>query len=487
MGGAASASLATIDHRHDSSLRGQSDVSENDSHEQYADDVEMSVTATESSSSLPETPTVSAPGSTGPSRWPVLWGALASGGFYGLIHAGYLSGELIQRYFASHPVEYVATTLFFIGLAALASKLLDTSSQTSSLSQIALPPRGETKQTATQCDALLTHLDTLPKRQQRGYLAGRLRNAVTFVHRKQDATGLDEEVRHLSDLDAEKSHDSFALVRIIIWAVPILGFLGTVIGITLAIANLSPQQLEESLPMVTSGLGVAFDTTALSLGLSIVLMFSMFLASRCETTLLIQVDARAAGELIGRFEQSMLADSDPLTAVRRMADEVIHSSERLVARQAELWQETIQQADQRWSEIGVTAGKHLHEALSHALNDHAAAVSDGAKEVNAENHRGLDRVQQAMAENTTVIADQQDKLIKQGESLLRIVDTGSQLSIMQESLNQNLATLASSGSFAETAMSLSAAINLLAARLGQAPMTLTDGNNSAPQTTGHAA
>ncbi|MEI2659369.1 MAG: MotA/TolQ/ExbB proton channel family protein [Bifidobacterium adolescentis] len=52
------------------------------------------------------------------------------------------------------------------------------------------------------------------------------------------------------------------LIRTITWAVPILGFLGTVIGITMAIANITPDQLESSLGEVTAGLAVAFDTTA---------------------------------------------------------------------------------------------------------------------------------------------------------------------------------------------------------------------------------
>jgi chemotaxis protein MotA len=58
-------------------------------------------------------------------------------------------------------------------------------------------------------------------------------------------------------------------IRYLIWTIPSLGFVGTVIGISsaLAIANSSDVNL------VTGKLGVAFDTTLVSLILSIIIMF----------------------------------------------------------------------------------------------------------------------------------------------------------------------------------------------------------------------
>ena len=54
-------------------------------------------------------------------------------------------------------------------------------------------------------------------------------------------------------------------MRLIVWAIPILGFLGTVIGITMALNAIDPKAVEESMMQVTTGLGVKFDTTALAL------------------------------------------------------------------------------------------------------------------------------------------------------------------------------------------------------------------------------
>ncbi len=66
---------------------------------------------------------------------PFLWGVLGSAGFYALIYAGPLDVPFIKRYFAHHPVEYMETVMFSIGLAALLIKTFDTLAQQAGLSE----------------------------------------------------------------------------------------------------------------------------------------------------------------------------------------------------------------------------------------------------------------------------------------------------------------------------------------------------------------
>ena len=82
------------------------------------------------------------------------------------------------------------------------------------------------------------------------------------------ADELDDQLRNLADTDALALESSYALTRFITWAIPIIGFLGTVLGITGAISGVTPEVLEKSLSTVTDGLALAFDTTALALGLT---------------------------------------------------------------------------------------------------------------------------------------------------------------------------------------------------------------------------
>ena len=406
-------------------------------------------------------------------RMPLLWGGLAYVVFSLLVKKGVLANQYIDRYFNSHVVEQITTVLFFVGMAALVIKFIDTIVEWVNLDRISLSPAPQGGQSVEDASSLITEIERLPQAARNSYLGRRLREALEYVHRKGAAENLDEEVRHLADVDYERMQASYALTRIIIWAIPILGFLGTVIGITMAIAKLSPQALETSLPEVTNGLGVAFDTTALALALSIVLMFVKFFIERIEVQLLSTVDQRMSQLLVGRFEE-FGTGTDPNTAsVRRMAETVVGATETLVERQAELWNATIEAANTRWSEVTGAAGKQLQDALAGALDSglqqHANALVRGEQAIAGESHRHWDQLGETLIRSSEIVASQQAELVRQGDMLREVVDAMGQVQNLETTLNNNLATLAGAGNFEETVMSLSAAIQLLSARLGHEP------------------
>ena len=404
-------------------------------------------------------------------RSSLLWGLLASLAFFAPIQTGRWKDEFVLRYFAGHWVEYIETAMFFVGLAGLILKALDVLRQRGSLNRVKLPPAADRPLPPSEAKPLLTALQATPEHQRDDYLPRRLREALQSVLFSGSADKLGDELKYLSETDASRAHGSYALLRIIIWAIPILGFLGTVIGITMAIASLNPQALEDSLPTVTGGLGVAFDTTALALGLSMVLMFVQFFVDRMEGGLLSAVDARAAEELGGRFEQLGAGDDPQVAVVRRIADAVIKSTEALVERQAEVWQRTIDAAQKRWSELAASSGKQLEAALSGALAQsivaHAERLAASSEATAEQNRRNWSRLQQTLADNTEKVKAQQAELVRQGDVLLRVVEASGHVTKLETALNSNLSALAGAQHFEETVLNLAAAIHLLNARLGQ--------------------
>ena len=95
---------------------------------------------------------------------PIFWGAIVCCGFYGLFFVGVLDNEFVDRYFASHPVEYVATIMFFIGLAALAIKGIDIAAQHQGLAKPLLGPIPLGGQPVIDCEPLAGQLKRLPQR-----------------------------------------------------------------------------------------------------------------------------------------------------------------------------------------------------------------------------------------------------------------------------------------------------------------------------------
>jgi hypothetical protein len=409
--------------------------------------------------------------------WPLLLGLAAWVGFYALLKQGLLGGDWLVRYFAGHWVEYAEAALFFIGLAALAIKALGVVGQHAVVGRVSLGPAPAGGQPAEDAEGMLGGLSELPPIASGSYLARRLRDALEFVHRKGSAEGLDDELKYLSESDAVGAQESNALVTLVIWATPMLGFLGTVIGITMALGDLSPQVLvekpQEAMKGLLAGLAVAFDTTALALTLSMVLMFVKFGVDQFETQLLSIVDRRAAEELVGRF-RAYGADLDPqLAPVRHMAETVIRSSETLVRRQTELWQATIDAAHQQWTTLMDSAGGRWQSALGGAIEQsleaHAARLADTETAAAERAAAFWERLEHTLSESARRLHAQQSELAKQGELLLKVVEATGEVTRLEHALNDNLRSLAGAKNFEATVMSLAAAIHLLTARLENGP------------------
>ncbi|MAG34153.1 MAG: hypothetical protein CL908_25010 [Deltaproteobacteria bacterium] len=125
-----------------------------------------------------------------------------------------------------------------------------------------------------------------------------------------------------SRADEGRVDASYALVRVFVWAVPTLGFIGTVIGIGAAVAGFSEtldaaaslDGMKESIGSVTGGLGVAFDTTLLALVMSILIMFPASAVQRFEEVFLAEVDDYCADVLVWRLADEAGSDADERAA-----------------------------------------------------------------------------------------------------------------------------------------------------------------------------
>ncbi len=107
------------------------------------------------------------------------------------------------------------------------------------------------------------------------------------------------------------SETSYSLPRILVWAIPLLGFIGTVIGISGAVSGFSGflensgdvEQIKEGIGQVTSNLGLAFDTTLLALFLSVLVMIPLVMIERYESNLLLGIDVFINDKLLPRLKK----------------------------------------------------------------------------------------------------------------------------------------------------------------------------------------
>lgn len=371
---------------------------------------------------------------------------LSALGFYGTLSFLELpSNHVLVRYTTGHPIEYATIALFLWGLADLAGKWLRVRWDRAALGFDWLEDVGASLP-ASEAGAVLEKVARAPRRMLMTSLGRRLCEALADVQDKQASEHLEDYLKDLADQEAERAHSGFALCRVIAWMIPILGFLGTVVGITMAIANITPEQLESSLPEVTAGLAVAFDTTALSLALSMVLIFAMFVVERSEQHVLRAVETRARRLLAHRFLASSPASTPYLSAVHAASEQVIRHTSTLVERQTELWAKSVGDLQARMQQF-------------HANRESAfAGVLEGIANQWRRDTQTIDRAYKQMEQ-------MQLGLTKIAELLIERTGQERALVAAQDRLAENLRMLRQTQSFDEALHSLTAAVHLLTVRV----------------------
>ena len=115
-------------------------------------------------------------------------------------------------------------------------------------------------------------LEALPE-PERGFLLPRaLRGALNRYGASSSVQDVSNVVRDLCDTEADRLDSELSMVRYISWAIPSIGFIGTVRGIGQALGN-AHEAVAGNIAAVTASLGVAFNSTFIALLISIVIMF----------------------------------------------------------------------------------------------------------------------------------------------------------------------------------------------------------------------
>lgn len=139
-----------------------------------------------------------------------------------------------------------------------------------------------------------------------------------LIHRiivQYESTGSLGDARGVLDSSVELFQHSMGLrynmLRYLIWLLPTLGFIGTLIGISLALGESSAlpdlqvsAELESWIKTLTTRLGLAFNTTLVGLSLSAILVFCNSLASGREEQVLNDTSQYCLDNIISRLRQN---------------------------------------------------------------------------------------------------------------------------------------------------------------------------------------
>lgn len=239
-----------------------------------------------------------------------LLGGVLTGAFFGLLQTEAVRDSSFADVFINRgPTQFVVVFLFFWSLMILMIKWLKLRFQWKSLDVRVIPNEpGFTLSTVT-VGKVLDHIHDCVDDPRHFVLFNRIVVALSNLRNLGHVGDVDDILRSQASQDESAMETSYALVQGFVWAIPVLGFIGTVLGLSGAIGKFSGvlsdsgdiSQITSALKGVTAGLATAFDTTLVALVAALVIQMLMTVLKKNEEEFLDAAMEFGIRNVVGRL------------------------------------------------------------------------------------------------------------------------------------------------------------------------------------------
>ncbi len=177
------------------------------------------------------------------------------------------------------PSQFVTMFLFFWALGILLIKTQKLRLQRRALTVNAVPAQGDFQLNTATARSTLDRIHGLADATGHFLLLNRIERALSNLKNIGQISDVSSILQTQAAYDEEQVNSSYGLVQGFIWAIPVVGFIGTVLGLSQAIGFFGETLksegdmggIRESLQSVTAGLATAFETTLVALVCALVL------------------------------------------------------------------------------------------------------------------------------------------------------------------------------------------------------------------------
>lgn len=190
--------------------------------------------------------------------------------------------------------------LFFWGILEIAALRSRLTVEADAFTAHLLPEKENYILSAEDANQLKLNMQQI-EHTQKYYLTDLIKKACTKYRLSKSSS----EVLTLTDAQIKlynaeiESEQTF--INYVSWAIPSVGFIGTVLGIAASLGYANEASTTEGVAKVTSMLAVAFDTTLVALVLSIVLMYQIHALHRQQDELFTRMNNYIIENLVNRF------------------------------------------------------------------------------------------------------------------------------------------------------------------------------------------
>jgi biopolymer transport protein ExbB/TolQ len=180
--------------------------------------------------------------------------------------------------------------LMFWALAIMGFKSVKTIRQRALLEEDLIPLSEGMRILPEDTRDVSRQIQALPPHQQDALLPRALLAGLQRFSTTRNIQDVASATRAYCTSEAERLESELSMIRYIAWAIPSVGFIGTVRGIGEALGQ-AHKALEGDIFEVTKSLGVAFNSTLIALLISIVLMFLLHQLQLLQERYVLDVEA----------------------------------------------------------------------------------------------------------------------------------------------------------------------------------------------------
>jgi biopolymer transport protein ExbB/TolQ len=377
-----------------------------------------------------------------------LFGAAATVLLYGLVFyplrlcrpgslGRYLGDLMTDRGLIQHSITFV--TCWGLSILVLKYLAVRRERRAADLELTLVPLEIGLQITPGNVEQFLDHLGQLPQASRQSLLTRRLQGALEHFKYRHNVSEVQTYLASQAEIEASGVDSGYTLLRTFIWVCPILGFIGTVMGISDGVTGLKGAvaamtaaapgadsfqgQMMQGMQEVTNGLSIAFDTTLLGLLCVVLLMFPCETLRKTEYAMLDRIEEFANESLLRRLAEGQGtadAGAEMPQVVRQTLDAAFKEHQRWLAQ----WQAEV-------GKLGQTVGTDF-AAQAYALAERLGQA-EAARMQNAERiARAVETSAQQAAE---VVQSWQRLVTAELPASLRAVEQVSQ------ALNANAALL----------------------------------------------
>ena len=205
--------------------------------------------------------------------------------FFGCLY--FFNGSYISTMFTDRgPTPYFITLLSYWSLSIIWVKYSKLNLQRRALSLNIVPEKADFVLSPSTAEEILKKIRESVDDPKNFLVFNRIVIALSNLQNLGRTSDVDDILRSQAEHEESSMETSYSLLRGFIWAIPVLGFIGTVLGLSQAIGGFSnvladTENIEEitmALQIVTGGLATAFETTLIALVAALVLqLFVTFL------------------------------------------------------------------------------------------------------------------------------------------------------------------------------------------------------------------